>query len=72
MAFLSAIRLWKEGENVESFVVAGYLIALLAFGFFEIMWRCGQMSFTLFFFMLYPLFQKAGANEKTIEKADGE
>jgi hypothetical protein len=72
MAFISSVHLWKQGRTIESFVVSAFLLAILAYGVFEIMWRCGQMSFTLFFVLLYPLFQKMTKKEEPIEKNDGQ
>ncbi len=45
------IILIKSGEDYRACLISCFILAFVVFGFFEIDWMCGQLPFTLFFFL---------------------
>lgn len=65
-AFLHCIiRCVRKLKGTWFFMAGGLMISSFAgFGFFEIDWRIGQLSFTVLFVVLYLLFHRCGEEGK--------
>ncbi len=53
-----SISLIKAGEVYRACLISCFIIAFVTFGFFEIDWMCGQLSFTMLFLLFRDVVRK--------------
>lgn len=59
ISFIPAcIELLRSGNDFRVCVISCFVLAFVAFGFFEIDWMCGQLPFTLFFLLFRDAVRK--------------